>query len=138
MNKYNIGLFFFKHLADALKNINSNIKKSLLILHDGEVIIRFYIKCAKNGIKHLTVLTGNANNSFYLFTALKLIDKRTHFYSLRTSAEDKHYFFHDYLQKFDIFILPLRQHFVNRAANYRCGGSYKKCTDKRCNSHRTA
>ena len=94
VNQYYIRFFLFQNSLDAIQNIGSYVEQRLLILHDGQVIIRGNIKCLKNHIKHLTMLTSHTNNRFQFFTFLQFINKRTHFNCFRTSTENEHYFFH--------------------------------------------
>ena len=95
MNQYYIRFFLFQNSLDAIQNIGSYVEQCLLILHDGQVIIRGDAKGIKNHVQHLTMLTSHTNNRFQFFTFLQFINKRTHFNCFRTSAENEHYFFHE-------------------------------------------
>ena len=95
MHQYYIRFFLFQNSLDAIQNICSYVEKRLLILHDGQVIVRGNIKRFKNHIQHLTMLTCYANNRLQFFAFLQFMDKRTHFNCFRASAENEHYFFHD-------------------------------------------
>lgn len=73
---------------------DKHVEQCLLVLHNGQIIVRFNIKGFKNHIQHLTMLTGHTNDRLKLFAFLQFVDKRTHFNCFRPGAENEHYFFH--------------------------------------------
>ena len=94
-----IGFLFFQHLPDAVQNICGNIKEGLLLLHDGQVVVRHHMEGRQHLVEHLPVLTGDADDGLQIVPAFQLIDQGTHFNRFGTSSEDKHDLFHRrYLQ----------------------------------------
>ena len=72
-----------------------DIKKGLLFLHDGKIVIRLNTEGAQHLIQHLAVLTGYAHNCLKCIGMFpEFFDQRRHLDRLRARAEYKHYFFH--------------------------------------------
>ena len=84
-----------QHRSDPLQDVHGDVKQSLLILHDGEIIIRLHPEGPQHLVQHLPVLTGHADHRFKLFrSALQFQHQRAHFGGLRPGAENQHDFFH--------------------------------------------
>ena len=70
MDKHNVGTDLLKYGLDAVENIGRDVKKSLLVLHDGQVVVRRDMEGFKHLIEHLTVLSGHADHCFESSAAL--------------------------------------------------------------------
>ena len=64
MDEDNVRTGLLKNALDALKNIAGDIKKGLLFLHNGKIVIRLDTESTQNLIQHLPMLPGNAHNGF--------------------------------------------------------------------------
>ena len=67
MNKNHIRLDLFQNIFYSAKDIRCDIEQSLLVLHDGQIVIRNNMEGLEDLIQHLTVLTGYADNCFKIF-----------------------------------------------------------------------
>ena len=117
VDENNVGLHFFEDFADAFEDVDSNIKKGLLILHNGKVVIGRHVKGAEHLIEHLAMLAGDAEGNVEFGTLLQFKNEGTHFDRFRTGAENKHDFFHwdtPFLSFVIITIITVLFGFVNR------------------------
>lgn len=95
MHQYDVGLRLDENITHACEHTGGDIIEILPLLHDVEVVVRLDIKDFEHLVKHLAVLSRNADYCFKLLGMfLELLDKRCHFYRFGTCAEDKHYFLH--------------------------------------------
>lgn len=94
MHQNHIRLLGFKHFLNTVEDVRSNVKQSLTVLHDVEIIVWDYIENSQNLVEHLTVLRRNANNSLDTLACLELIYEWAHFYCFWPCAKDKHNCFH--------------------------------------------
>lgn len=94
MHQNHIRILGFKHFPNTVEDVRSNVKQSLTVLHDVEIIVRDYIENSQNLVEHLTMLRRNANNSLDTLACLELIYEWAHFYCFWPCAKDKHNCFH--------------------------------------------
>ena len=95
MNQHHIGVLFFQHLFDPVQDIGGDIKEGLLVLHDGEIIIRRDAKGLQYLIQHLPMLCRNADTCLKMFRIfLERLYKRSHLYRFGTGTENEQYLFH--------------------------------------------
>ena len=95
VNEYQVGLGAVKDVAHAGEHTGCDIVQVLTLLHDVQVKVGSDIKYLEYLVKHLSVLSGNANNSFELVGVfLEFLDQWSHFYGFRSRSKHKHYSFH--------------------------------------------
>ena len=68
VNENHVGLHLVQHRTDAIQNIGRNIEQRLPCLHNGQIIVRNDLERIQHHIQHLAVLTGYANNRFYVLS----------------------------------------------------------------------
>ena len=85
-------------LEDGLEldqHVARHVEQRLARLHDRQVVVWDHAEDAQHLVEHLAVLTGHSHDGLELIPArLQLVGERAHLDSLRSGAEDKHYFFH--------------------------------------------
>ena len=64
VDQHNVRLDLLQHALDPLQNVGGNIKKGLLILHNGKIVVRLHLEGLQHLLQHLAVLTGDANHRF--------------------------------------------------------------------------
>ena len=118
MNQDNIRILLPEHRSHPGKDPLRDVKQRLAFLHDREIVVRYNAECVQHGVKHLPMLSGNANKRFYISAGFQLKYKGTHFDRFRTGAEYKHDFFHksslSYASEFFFIILPCRKQEVKK------------------------
>lgn len=98
MNEYNIWTTLFEHITKTGEDTCSHISKILTLLHDVEVVVGCNFEDFEYLVKHFSMLSRNADYDFeFLWMLLEFLDKRTHFYGLRSRSENKHYLFHFFI-----------------------------------------
>ena len=114
VDQHQIRFLFLENSPHPLQHIAGDVEEGLLLLHNGQVIVRNHMKALQHLIQHLPVLTGNAYQRFHGTSAFQFFDQRAHFDSLRSGAKHQHYFFHKnqlLYPPFDSEIGPFRKRF---------------------------
>ena len=94
VDQHDVGLFRLQHRLDLLQNGVGDVEEGLLVLHDGQIVVRDHPKGLQHLVEHLPVLSGDAHHGLYALSGLQLVDQGAHFYGLRSGAEDEHDLFH--------------------------------------------
>ena len=109
MNQHYIGLGLLQHPVHPGEALGGDGGEGLPRLHDVQVKVGSDIKYLEYLVKHLSVLSGNANNSFELVGVfLEFLDQWSHFYGFRSRSKHKHYSFHFCDLKKRLLIVCLR------------------------------
>ena len=93
MDQNDVRLLLFQHRGDLLQDRLGDIKQSLPLLHDGQIIVRLHMKCPHHLLQHGFMLAGGAHHGGKLLSALEFVDQGTHFDGFRPGAEHQHYLF---------------------------------------------
>ena len=70
VNQHHIGPHLFQHFLDPVEDVGSDVKQGLLVLHDGQVIVRHHMERLQHLIQHLPMLAGDADDGFDVFSGL--------------------------------------------------------------------
>ena len=98
MYKLQFRMHLFQNISHADQNPSCNVIKILTLLHDVEVVVGCNFEDFEYLVKHFSMLSRNADYDFeFLWMLLEFLDKRTHFYGLRSRSENKHYLFHFFI-----------------------------------------
>ena len=116
---------FFEHGLYLFEDADRDIEESLLIFHYTQVIVRLDAECFEHTVKHLAVLTGDANDRFESLAGLEHFDERTHLYRYRPCAENKHYFFHKQSSRCSAFLNYNRFSFFSQQKGKRPADRYQ-------------
>ena len=73
MNEHHIGHFRRENLPNSIKYASGHVKQGLLVLHDGQVVIRRHPESLQHLIQHLPVLSRDAHNGLQGRAALQLL-----------------------------------------------------------------
>ena len=96
MYENNIRFSLCHNTVKPLEGPCGDAHKSLAFFHYVKIIIGHYTEKVQNLVKHLAVLSRNADGRFDFRSFFQFQHKRSHFYGFRARAKNCHYlyFFH--------------------------------------------
>ena len=119
MDEDEIGLKFGKAALKPLERLDGDVGEGLIFSHDVEVGIGRKAEAVHDGIEHLAVLCGDADETFDALAAPELQRERRHFYRLRASPENGH--------DLELIHLLHRPFPLHPPAFHAAGGEYCYC-----------
>ena len=96
VDQNDVRLDLAQDLLDPQQHGGGDVEQILLLLHDGQIVIRHDGKNAQDLIEHIPVLAGDADDGSDIRTFFQLLDERAHFDGLRPGTKYDQNCFHKF------------------------------------------